>query len=226
MPHCEIDDLALLALGEEVAPDVSEHVSACPVCAAQLQELREVVVMGKASGGPSSLVEPPQRVWEAVSAEIQEPVAEVVPIRTRRRWLGLAAAAVAGVVLGAGVMSVADRPDEGRIVASAALKPMPDGPDRGATAEAEVHQTAAGYAVTVSARDLPGAQGFYEVWLLDPENAGLIALGTLAPGETTATFPVPDGVDLQTFTAVDISDEPLDGDPGHSTVTVLRGTLA
>lgn len=226
MPHCEIDDLALLALGEEVAPGVGDHVAGCSVCTAQLQELREVVTTGKASGGPSSLVEPPARVWEAVAAQIGQPAAEVVPMRPRRRWAGLAAAAVAGVILGAGAMSVADRPDEGRIVASAALAPMPDGPDRGATAEAQVHQGAQGYAVTVSARDLPGAQGFYEVWLLDPENSGLIALGTLAPGQTSATFPVPDGVDLQTFTAVDISDEPLDGDPGHSTVTVLRGTLA
>lgn len=226
MPHCDIDDLALLALGEGVSADVSEHVSGCSVCTAQLQELAEVVATGKASGGPTSLVEPPASVWDAVVAEIHEPVAEVVPLRPRRRWLGLAAAAVAGVVLGAGVMAVADRPDEGRVVASAALTPMPDGPDRGATAQAHVQQSSDGYAVTVTAKDLPGAQGFYEVWLLDPENAGLIALGTLAPGETTATFPVPDGVDLQTFSAVDISDEPLDGDPGHSTVTVLRGTLA
>lgn len=224
MPHCEIDDLALLALGEEVAPAVSQHVAECSICTAQLQELSEVVTTGKAAG-PWTLVEPPDRVWEAVVAEIHEPVAEVVPLRPRRRWLGLAAAAAVGVLLGAGAMVVADRPDEGRIVASAALTPMPDGPDRGATAEAEVHQTAQGYAVTVTAKDLPGAQGFYEVWLLDPQNAGLVALGTLAPGETSATFAVPEGVDLQTFSAVDISDEPLDGDPGHSTVTVLRGTL-
>jgi hypothetical protein len=64
------------------------------------------------------------------------------------------------------------------------------------------------------------------VWLLDEQNLGLIALGTLAPGETEATFPVPDGVDLQQFNAVDVSDEPLDGDPGHSGATVMRGTLA
>lgn len=224
MPHCEIDDLALLALGEEVAPAVSQHVSECSVCTAQLQELSEVVATGRASA-PWTLVEPPDRVWEGVVDQIQEPVAEVVPLRPRRRWLGLAAAAAAGVVLGAGAMVVADRPDEGRIVASAALTPMPEGPDRGASADAEVHQTSQGYSVTVTAKDLPGAQGFYEVWLLDPQNSGLVALGTLAPGETSATFPVPAGVDLQTFSAVDISDEPLDGDPGHSSVTVLRGTL-
>ncbi len=219
MPHCDVDDLALLALGEDLGPDVQAHVLSCAVCRAQLDELREVVSAGRT---PMDLVQPPARVWDGIEAQLRT---EPVPLRPRRRWLGVAAAAVAGVVIGAGTVALVDGQDSGRIVASAQLAPMPDGPDRGARAEATVHQTPGGYAVTVAASDLPAADGFYEVWLLDPQNAGLIALGTLSPGEQ-ATFPVPDGVDLGTFTAVDVSDEPLDGDPGHSTVTVLRGTLA
>ena len=111
------------------------------------------------------------------------------------------------------------------MVASAQLAPMPDGPDRGGSAEATLNRTDAGYTVTVKASGVAGPEGFYEVWLLDPENSGLIALGSIAAGEQEATFPVPDGVDLEAFNAVDVSDEPLDGDPTHSTVTVLRGTL-
>jgi hypothetical protein len=223
MPHCELDDLALLALGEDVGPTVSEHVASCTVCAAQVEELCEVVSAGRVSGGPSSLVEPPAYVWERIEEQLHS---EPVPLRPRRRWLGVAAAAVAGVLIGGATVAMLDGQESGRTVASAQLSPMPDGPDRGATAEATLNTTADGYTVTVRASDLPGAEGFYEVWLLDPENGGLIALGTLSPGQTSATFPVPDGVDLQAFTAVDVSDEPFDGDPGHSKVTVLRGTLA
>jgi hypothetical protein len=102
---------------------------------------------------------------------------------------------------------------------------MPDGPDRGGSASATLNQVDGEYTVTVTATGLTGPEGFYEVWLLDEQNAGLIALGALPPGETEATFPVPEGVDLEAFSAVDVSDEPLDGDPGHSTVTVLRGGL-
>lgn len=222
MPHCDLDDLALLALGEEVPAEVSEHVASCTVCTAQVEELYEVVSTGRASGGPSSLVEPPAHVWDRIEEQLRT---EPVPLRPRRRWIGVAAAAVAGVVIGGATVSLVDGQESGRIVASAQLSPMPDGPDRGATAEATLHTTADGYTVTVKTSDLPGAQGFYEVWLLDPDNAGLIALGTLSADQSSATFPVPDGVDLQAFTAVDVSDEPLDGDPGHSSVTVLRGTL-
>ena len=39
-------------------------------------------------------------------------------------------------------------------------------------------------------------------------------------------LPLPTGVDLQVFRAVDISDGTLDGQPGHSSVSVLRGTLS
>ena len=223
MPHCDLDDLALLALGEPVGPQVSGHAENCPICAAQLEELREVVTIGRASGGPDALVEPPAEVWERIDEQMRT---EPVPLRPRRRWIGVAAAAVAGVLIGAGTVAMVDGQDTGRLVASAALAPMPEGPDRGATAEATVNETPEGYTVTVAAQNLPGAEGFYEVWLLDPVNAGLVALGTLSPGQKEATFPVPDGVDLQVFTSVDISDEPLDGDPTHSKLTVLRGTLA
>ena len=48
--------------------------------------------------------------------------------------------------------------------------------------------------------------------------------GTLGPGEK-AVLPLPAGVSLADYPVVDISAEPYDGDPTHSTDSVVRGTL-
>lgn len=225
--HCDAEDLALLALGEPVDASCQEHVATCSECSAELAELRQVVNAGRASGGPDSLQTPPPRVWDAISDQLaSEPVPLQPRQRPQRRWAGLVAAAAAGILIGGGAVAVItgqDTPET--VVASAQLTPMPDGPDQGGSAEATLNRTDSGYTVTVKASGVAGPEGFYEVWLLDPENSGLIALGSIAAGEQQATFPVPDGVDLDAFNAVDVSDEPLDGDPTHSTVTVLRGTL-
>ncbi len=227
--HCDLDELALMSLGEPVESDCATHVEVCEQCAAELADFSQVVLVGRASGGPDRLSEPPARVWNRIEEQL---ATEPVPLSraTQRkglpRWTGLVAASAAGILVGGAVVAVSTGQDTPTsIVASAQLTPMPDGPDRGGQADATLNRTDAGYTVTVKASQLAGPEGFYEVWLLDPENSGLIALGSLGPGEQQATFPVPDGVDLETFSAVDISDEPLDGDPTHSTVTVLRGTL-
>jgi hypothetical protein len=245
--HCEPEDMALLALGEGNQP-CQEHALSCPQCRQEIDQLREVVTLGRASGGPDSLAEPPPALWQRISSQLDtEPVAlhtdvkapgepaasggdNVIPMATRKRglprWTGLVAAAAAGILMGGAVVATVTGQDTpSSVVASAELTPMPDGPDRGGQAEASLNRTDNGYTITVKASDIQGPEGFYEVWLLDEENSGLIALGSLAPGEKEATFPVPDGVDLSAFNAVDVSDEPLDGDPTHSTVTVLRGTL-
>lgn len=228
--HCDPEDLALIALGEDVDPACLEHVGTCVLCRDEVDSLREVVRAGRASGGPDALQEPPSRVWEGIREQLATepvPLAPRAAARPRPRWLGLAAAVVAGILIGGASVAVItgqDTPE--KVVASAALSPLPDGPDRGGSqAEATLNSTDGGYTVTVKATNLAGPDGFYEVWLMSPDDSGLIALGSLGPGETEATFPVPPGVDLRTFTAVDVSDEPLDGDPGHSAVSVLRGTL-
>ena len=52
----------------------------------------------------------------------------------------------------------------------------------------------------------------------------MIAIGTLGVGDT-GVFPLPPGVSLTDYPIVDISDEAYDGDPTHSTDSVVRGTL-
>ena len=52
--------------------------------------------------------------------------------------------------------------------------------------------------------------------------AGGIALGTL---DGDGKFVVPAGLDMEAYPLVDVSIEPLDGNPAHSTKSVLRGRL-
>jgi hypothetical protein len=42
---------------------------------------------------------------------------------------------------------------------------------------------------------------------------------------STGRFTVPAGVNLTDYPVVDVSLEPLDGNPAHSGTSVLRGTL-
>ena len=78
------------------------------------------------------------------------------------------------------------------------------------------------FAVDVSG--LPSTDGYFEVWLLAPDASSMIALGTLGPDER-AVLPLPAGVSLADYPVVDISAEPYDGNPAHSTDSVVRGTL-
>jgi hypothetical protein len=72
--------------------------------------------------------------------------------------------------------------------------------------------------------ELPGTTGFYQVWLADRDLGQLYALGILDAGGA-GIFLVPPGIDLAVHTVVDISAEPLDGDPAHSGTGMLRGEL-
>lgn len=69
----------------------------------------------------------------------------------------------------------------------------------------------------------PGDGEVLEVWLIDPASDGLQSLGLV---DGRARLPVPDTIDTDRFSVVDVSVEPLDGDPGHSAESVVRGALA
>lgn len=68
------------------------------------------------------------------------------------------------------------------------------------------------------------AKGYQEVWLIAPDLSRLVSLGILTAD--SGTFPLPAGLDLAEFPIVDVSDEPLDGNPAHSSVSIVRGTPA
>lgn len=242
--HVPAEDLAGAALGDPLTSHQQLHLDTCPTCRLELSRLLEVVTVSRDGRGRGDVdmisAPPPPAVWSAIRAAVTDTT--VTPLRTpdtpadrgtgrtlSRRTLPLllVAATVIGVLVGGGlVAAVGAWRAEPTVVAETSLAPVPGGPDGPQTGVARIEQAADGDVLSISTSDLAEPAGYYEVWLLNPATGGMIAMGVVPSGSGTATLPVPIGVDLTQYVAVDISDEPMDGDPGHSSVSVLRGELA
>ena len=249
--HCDPDTLAVAAVdGTGLSESDQQHLAECRQCADELAGFRAAVDVGRDSGD-IALVTPPDSVWHAVETEISAASAEPVPpsgaatvtsLDTRRergrasgwaRWLPVGVAAAAGAVFGGLLVTAAGGGESGptspgapQIVAQAQLAALPDGVDTIGSGQALFEKDADGKDILVlDTENLEQASGYYQVWLINPDTSGLISLGTVGSGAQEVTFPVPAGVDPKDFSVVDISDEPLDGDPNHSKVSVLRGEL-
>ena len=188
--------------------------------------------------------EPPAGVWDRIAAELGvpgappgdaagEPVAAAgsvhspgpaagrppTDIRSRRRvvpWLVGAAAAV--VLLVVGVAVLADRSPSSDVVASVELDRL--GPS--GSGAAELVEQDGRYRLQVDTADLDPGDGFLEVWVIDSDVSRLVSLGPVRPD---GTYDLPPDLDPRQFPVVDVSVEPLDGDPAHSGDSVLRGQL-
>lgn len=239
MQHCTPEQLALAALREPLPAEDATHLAACDRCRAEVASLQRAVdavaVPQFAATGPA--VPPPPRVWDAIAAATgvsatprtegarQEPepqVAPVVPLRSRRRpVLLVAAAVVAGAVVGAGVVAVVQGGDDGEQVVAVDLDPLAE---NDASGRAEVVQLEDGSRVVQVDLDAPALDDeYYELWLIDRDVVGMVPLGVVRPGSQTVELP--SDLDLGQFPLVDVSVEPLDGDPAHSGVSVARGEL-
>jgi len=232
--HCDPDFLALMALSE-AGEDFEEvaHLNSCIVCQIELASLTDVVALARL--GVVEVPGPGPDVWGRIAAEAFVPhadapeVVELRPARHARRWWPLVAvaAALALVVGGAGVLGLLpSRSGSAVTVASTELAPLPGTTSTATGGRAVLLQDGAGYHVEVDAVGLGSSAGFYEVWLMSPDDSGLISLGTMSSGQSHAEFSVPSGLPLSVFSAVDISDEPADGNPQHSATTVLRGQFS
>jgi hypothetical protein len=152
--------------------------------------------------------------------------ASVLAFRSRRRPLLLVAAAtVAGAVIGAGAVAVLG--DEGSgtpravPVAAVDLDPLADSDASGRASVIERPDGSRVLEVDLRAGDLDDR--YYEVWLIDEAVQDMVPVGVARSG--TVDFELPDGLDLGRFPIVDVSVEPLDGNPTHSGVSVARGVL-
>ena len=253
MQHCDPETLSLLALGEAAGSAADDlHLETCSRCQSELDQLRAVVATSRSVIDADAPEAPGPEIWDRISAELDlgaapaarpGPTAESVrPSSERRRtrrvadtagvvtpprrqtvpWLIAAAAAVIGVLAGALVVSAANRTAPPPVLASAVLDPL-NVPDAEGTAK--LTGAGADRTLTVDVTGLPVTDGFYEVWLLNSAADKLISLGTLG-ADDVGSFPVPGDLDVADFPVVDVSREPLDGDPSHSTDSVVRGTLS
>lgn len=245
MTHLDPDEIALLALGEDSSDEAQAHLRDCPECAQQLVELGHAAGLGRRSGSVV-LEAPPAAVWqrirdelalgeatpEATSAATSGAIVTALPQgrhrperrrRAPRRVLGAALAAFAALVLGVvgGAWWQASRSDDAVVVARADLAAFPGWQGASGTAELE---DSGGERQLVVHLDAQGGDGAYrEVWLIAADASGLVGLGVL--DGTEGRFTVPADVDLSQYSLVDVSEEPIDGDPAHSGDSIVRGPL-
>ena len=235
------DDLPALLAGEATREEtlaVAAHLRACPQCQEELVSI--VVAAGalraaaRAEHAPSAAVPPSSVLFSsdengsggASAPDTPEWLGQIsrrgpAGWSTRRRLAALAAAVV--IVAGAIAAGLGLSTSSSPVVNRAALHPL----QAPASASGAVTVTAAATArqVQVSTDGLPapGQGRYYEVWLLDPATLKMMPMGALAPSGQ-ATFGVAAGL-MAGYSAVDISLQANNGNPVHSAVSVLRGTL-
>lgn len=252
-PHPDADDLALVALGERLDDATQAHVAGCAACTAQVESFRGTIDLAGLSDYGRDAPAPGEHVWAAISADLGFPRGPVVvdppapdPVvlaeppatpappglpttaaRRWTRWVAPIAAAVVGLALGAGaVILVQARGNSVTVDATAPLTPVQGGPlppSDGQLGTAELVTARSGQQVRVDAAGLPAAGSTaYEVWLFG-DDGRMVSLGTLADG--SGSFTVPAGIDTAQYRTVDISDEPPDGNPAHSGISLVRGSF-
>jgi anti-sigma-K factor RskA len=120
--------------------------------------------------------------------------------------------AAAGLLVGGG--------DDREIVAEVALERLEDVGSGRATL---VREADGSLRLRLVESGLPPADdAYYEVWLIAPDITRMVSLGPLHPG---GDYVVPRGIDPAEYPIVDISVEPVDGEPTHSGRSVLRGVF-
>jgi hypothetical protein len=241
MQHLDPEVLSLFALDEPVDAGSISHLRSCPECAAEYAALRRAVNAVRTTPDASSLESPGPNVWEGIhrklglseavasdplgpaNAEPAEPHPatgsnKVTWLRRPVTWL---AAAAAAVVITTGVVVAVNQTVAPVPLASARLEPLEQ---FSATGSATVTEAGDGTRTIEVQLDKTEARGYQEVWLIAPDLSRLVSLGIM--NSSSGRFDVPAGLDLSGYPIVDISDEPLDGNPAHSSVSIVRGTLS
>jgi anti-sigma-K factor RskA len=191
---------AEVALGLAAADRAADD----PLFRAEVERLEATTVL---------LAELDPRAWRLP----EPPPLAPAPARARsRRWRALAPVAAALVAAAAAAFVLA-RPDRAETVR---LRPL-------AGVQGRATLTISGASAELRGAGLrpSGPHDYYEAWLADARGR-MVSMGTFRvarDGRVDAHMPV--AVDLHRYRVVDVSLEPDDGNPAHSTRSVLRATI-
>ncbi len=150
------------------------------------------------------------------------------PGRNRALLAGVAAvtliAAGAGAALGARNLATRTDPPAPQAIPErvATLEPV-EGSATGKVSMGTSHAITRMRMMTSALPQAPRGE-FYYAWLLDPRTNKMLPLGQVTAGRV-ATFEIPESL-VESYSAIDVSLESDDGDPGHSVTSVLRATYA
>jgi hypothetical protein len=170
---------------------------------------------GSSETGPAKTGPAEPRTAETRPAALSRPRSgNVTWLRRPGVWL----AAAAALVVAAGIALSVGRPAPP--LAQAELAPLAQ---YSATGSAKVTESQDGSRTIEVELNKTEAKGYQEVWLIAPDLSRLVSLGIM--NSSSGRFEVPAGLDLSAYPIVDVSDEPLDGNPAHSSVSIVRGTL-
>ena len=243
MAHLSPDRLADSALGidDPLTADEQNHLVSCAECRNELGELSRIANLGRQPEHVAPQLVPTDAIWQSVQAQLAghanapaatetsaEPppspptIAEVRRTPTRRSWFLVAAAAVLGLIIGAGITTVAVR-DRAEVTSSTSLEALPGQTGQG-TAELLRDRGRPELRVQIDAP--PSPDRYREVWLINTDGQRMYPLGVL-PDDGRASYPLPPALagQLQGFNIVDVSIEPYDGNPAHSRESQVRGVL-
>lgn len=146
-----------------------------------------------------------------------------LPARWARTVVVALAAAVLGIVGTVGAFHVSERVNRPTVAAQTVLTAYGDTPAT-AHGSAELLSRNGQTALEIHVADLPPAPGYYEVWLINPNDLQMISVGVLG-GQSDVVLPLPSTVDISRYRLVDVSAELYDGNSAHSGHSLLRGTL-